>query len=107
MTTATLTDRPASADPGYWAEPSRIEAITAFSVDVVDGNGLPVSYQEVAAQYRYVNAPSHQTVASTDTDGRVRFTDHHPEPPLDVTLVSGREQSGPHLLRQDLFIIEM
>lgn len=107
MTTATLTERLASAGPSYLAETSRIAAITTFSVDVVDGNGLPVAFQPVSAQYRYAGTSPLEHVASTDVDGRARFTDHHPEQPLEVTLVSGREQSGPHPLRRDHFTIEM
>lgn len=106
MTTAVITDPFAASRPGS-AESWRIETTTNFSVDVVDGNGLPVSYQPVAAEYRYPNAPPLQTGASTDADGRARFSNHHIEAPLTVTFDSGRERSGPHTLERHLFTIEM
>lgn len=87
--------------------PTRNQVVTDFPVDVVDGSGLPVSYQPVIAEYRYRNGHVLQRVTSTDAGGRVRFTDRHPEMPRDVTLISGRERSGPHPLGRDLLIIEM
>lgn len=98
MNAATVIERPRHAG---------IETVITFSVDVVDGNGLPVAFQEVAALYRYVGAPSLETLATTDADGRARFADHHSVLPVDVTLCSGKEESGPHPLQREVFTIEM
>lgn len=93
MTTTTLErDR---ATFGISHPVQRASRVTAFTVDLVDGNGLEVAGEPVTARFDLGNGYERVVAVPTDGSGRARFVHEHAIEPVTVTLSAGREIAGP------------
>ncbi len=80
-------------------------AVVRFEVRAVDGECHEVPGLEIGARFRYGTMPATWSTATTDGEGRARFSEEHAEPPIEVTLFVGDQQCDTFPIRDGASLV--